>query len=368
MAASRWTEDPGLNTAPASTPEYPLELRRHWLEDWIADRPGSFEFFQLVRLMCRLGGELSPPGLFPKSPDMEVVRFGVNPAFSYPPSDISTLHWPKYNEERFAWRPPMMRVNFMGLNGPSGVLPLMYSDFIMDRLRARDRTMLEFFDLFHHRMISLFYQAWEKYRFWVGFERGSNDRMAGYLMDFIGIGTPGLEQRQHVSDTSLLFYTGLLAMLPRSALALQQLLSDYFDVPVRVEEFGGSWYPLTDQDICQFADPATEAEQLGLGVVLGDAVWDRASRAKIQVGPLKMETYREFLPGGSAYKPLSAITNFFTNGEIIFEVQLILDRDSVPKCRLGMDDETPAMLGWLTWMNLGRPRAEDPGDAVFLTN
>lgn len=367
MATTRWTENSDL-TLPEPVDPYPLELRRQWLSDLFGDRPGSVQFFQAVRLLSRLGHGLQPPGLFPKSPDNEVVRFGVNPAYWFPPSQIHSLEWPEFNSERFAWRPPMMRVNFMGLVGASGVLPLVYSDFVLDRIRSRDRTMLEFFDLFHHRIISLFYQAWEKYRFWVTYERDEQDRMSGYLLDLIGLGTPGLTNRQAVSDTSLIFYTGLLSMLPRSAMALEQFLSDYFDVPISVEEFGGSWYPLSPQDICQFADPATEAEQLGFGVVVGDAVWDRASRAKIRVGPLKLAQYKDFLPGGSAHTPLEAVTRFFTNGELIFEVQLILDRDNVPRCQLGIDSDSPPMLGWLTWMNLAGPRMEDPGDTVFLMN
>ncbi len=365
MATSRWTESAGLGPAPA-TPDYPLEVRRHWLDDLFAEGPGSFQFFQAVRLLSRLGHGLEPPGRFPKSPTQEVVRFGVNPAYWFPPSQIHSLEWPKYNEERFTWQPPMLRVNFMGLNGPMGVLPLVYSDFILDRIRDRDRTTLEFLDLFHHRMISLFYQAWEKHRFWVSYERDQRDRMSKYLMDFIGLGTPGLESRQQVSDTSLIFYSGLLGLQPRSAMALEQFLSDYFDVPITVEEFGGSWYPLSEEDICKFADPPTEAEQLGFGVVVGDAVWDRASRAKISVGPLSLEEYVQFLPGGSAYKPLDAAARFFTQGEIIFEVQLILDRNSVPPCQLGLDTGAPPQLGWLTWMNMARPRETDPGDTVFL--
>jgi type VI secretion system protein ImpH len=365
MATSRWTESAGLEAAPA-TPDYPLEVRRHWLDDLFADGPGAFQFFQAVRLLSRLGHGLEPPGRFPKSPSREVVRFGVNPAYWFPPSQIHSLEWPKYNEERFVWQPPMLRVNFMGLNGPMGVLPLVYSDFILERIRDRDRTTQEFLDLFHHRMISLFYQAWEKYRFWVSYERDQRDRMSSYLMDFIGLGTPGLANRQQVSDTSLIFYAGLLGLQPRSAMALEQFLSDYFDVPITVEEFGGSWYPLGEEDICQFADPPTEAEQLGFGVVVGDAVWDRASRAKISVGPLSLEEYVQFLPGGSAYKPLDAAARFFTQGEIIFEVQLILDRNSVPPCQLGLDTGAPPQLGWLTWMNMARPRETDPGDTVFL--
>jgi type VI secretion system protein ImpH len=245
-------------------------------------------------------------------------------------------------------------------------LPLAYQEFVADRVRAKDRTAIEFLDLFHHRLISLFYQAWEKYRFWVGSERGGGDRMSGYLMDIIGLGTGGLQQRQDVSDTSLLFYTGLLGLLPRSALALEQFLSDYFDVPIAVEQFGGSWYRLNPEDICTFDDPPAEAEQLGFGVVVGDAVWDRASRAKICVGPMPLQQYLDFLPGGRAAKPLHAILKFFTGGEIIFEVQLILERESVPRCQLGAEAEAPPMLGWVTWMNQRRPRAEDPGDTVFV--
>ncbi len=364
MATTRWTEDPGLEPVE----QYPLAIRRNWLDDLFDDTPGRFHFFQAVRLLCRLGNGLTPPGLFPKSPQTEVVHFGVNPSYAFPPSQIHSLEWPAFNAERVNWQPPLMRVNFMGLIGHSGVLPMTYSDFVLERIRDRDRTTLEFLDLFHHRLISLFYQAWEKYRFWVSYERDRQDRMSSYLLDFIGLGTPGLNRRQAVSDTSLIFYTGLLAMQSRSALALEQFLSDYFDVPIAVEEFGGSWYPLSDQDICKFSDPPTQAEQLGFGVVVGDAVWDRASRAKISVGPLHLDQYRDFLPGGNAHIPLEAVTRFFTNGELIFEVQLILARDSVPRCQLGIDSDSPPRLGWMTWMNTTQQRTEDPGDTVFLLN
>ena len=58
-------------------------------------------------------------------------------------------------------------------------------------------------------MISLFYQAWEKYRFTIAYERGERDRFSHHLLDLIGLGTPGLQERQSVPDDSLLFYSGL---------------------------------------------------------------------------------------------------------------------------------------------------------------
>ncbi|MDX2270169.1 MAG: type VI secretion system baseplate subunit TssG [Bryobacter sp.] len=364
MATESGTENTRLS--PGTDAAQELLRRRHWVEDIFADHPGEFDFFQAVRLLSRLGPGLSPPGLFPRAPREEVVRFGVNPEYWFPPSAIKSLAWPKLNAQREVWQPPQMTVNFLGLVGPQGVLPLVYSEFVMDRVRARDHSALEFLDLFHHRILSLFYQAWEKYRFWVSYERGEADRMSGYLMDMLGLGTPGLENRQEVSDTSLLFYTGLLSLLPRSAMALEQFLSDYFDVPITVEQFGGSWYKLNPEDTCQFADPATEAEQLGFGVVVGDAVFDRASRARLRVGPMPLAQYMDFLPGGAAAKPLAAILKYFTGGEIIFEVQLVLARDSVPKCVLGEDSAAAPMLGWVTWMNQRSAREEDPGDTVFV--
>ena len=88
---------------------------------------------------------------------------------------------------------------------------------IRERLRAKDTTLVAFFNIFNHRMISLFYQAWEKYRFTIAYERGERDRFSHHLLDLIGLGTAGLQKRQSVPDDSLLFYSGLFALHARSA-------------------------------------------------------------------------------------------------------------------------------------------------------
>jgi len=89
--------------------------------------------------------------------------------------------------------------------------------------------------------------------------------------------------------------------------------------------------------------------QVGRGAVVGDAVWDRQGRALIRIGPLSLERYLEFLPDGSAYPALRAITRFFSNDCIDFEAQLILDRKEVPSVELDAEAEQPARLGWVSW-------------------
>ncbi len=123
----------------------------------------------------------------------------------------------------------------------------MYTELILERLRAKDKSLPSFLDIFNHRMISLFYRAWEKYRFPVTYRLGEEDRFTHHLLDLIGLGTHGLQERQAVPDDALLHYVALLGEQSRSASALEAILRDYFEVPVEVEQFTGAWYRLDQQ-------------------------------------------------------------------------------------------------------------------------
>lgn len=341
MAAPSGTEDPNVTSRYAK------------IETLLRGEPWHFQFFQAVRLVQRVLANREPVGRFVQ-PSKEVVRFTANPSTAFPASQIQGLQWEPGAQ-------PVMLVNFMGLTGPMGVLPLYYSELLLERLRAKDRTLLAFLDLFNHRMISLFYQAWEKYRFTIAYERGERDRFSHHLLDLIGLGTHGLAKRQAVADDSLLFYAGLFSMHSRSAVALQQILADYFEVPVEVEQFMGAWHPLDLADQCSFASGNSYSEQVGWGAVVGDEIWDQQSGIRLRLGPLSARQYSDFLPQGSAYEPLRAITKFFSGGELDFEVQLVLQRDEVPPCELG--DAGPR-LGWSTWVK-SVPMTRDPSDTIL---
>lgn len=337
-----------------------LDVTRSFLGAELREHPGWFDFFQAVRLMHRMMPDREPVGRF-GPPKREVLRFSVNNLLAFPPSQIQTLDWSKDGAAR-------MKINFMGLTGPMGVLPYCYTELIRDRNRFKDYTAEEFFDLFNHRMISLFYHAWEKYRFFVTYEREKQDRFSRYLMSFVGLGTPGLEKRQAVADESLLFYCGLLSMQTRSAAALEQVLCDYFDVPVKVEQFIGTWRALESSNQCRMEGAVRYSDQLGLGAIAGDEIWEQQSRARIKLGPLTASQYLSFLPVGDAWEPLRAITAFFSGGEIEFEVQLVLKHEDVPSCELRGDGARAPLLGWFSWIKSGPAFGRDPGDTVLLLN
>ncbi len=345
MASASRQENPAVNRSECTA-----------IEDLLLTDPYEFDFFQAVRLLGRLLSERNPVGHF-FDPATEVVRFGAAPKMGFAPSPIDQIEWPEHGQ-------PFMTVNFMGLTGPQGVLPLHYTALLRERLRARDSAMRAFFDIFNHRAISLFFRAWEKHHFVVGYERDGSDPLSPHLMDLIGLGTPGLARRQAVADEALLFRCGLIAPHTRSAAGLRALLMDYFDVPVEIEQFVGKWYPIDEEAQCTLDDSETKSQRLGLGTVVGDEVWDQQSGIRIRLGPLTLKQYLEFLPGGPAYQPLRALVRFFAGNELNFEVQLVLKREETPPCELGAEKATAPRLGWLTWAQTA-PLTRDPDETTL---
>ena len=265
--------------------------------------------------------------------------------------------------------PAHMTVAFMGLTGPLGALPRHYTELILERLRYhRDRTLRDFLDLFNHRLITLFYRAWEKYRVPIAYERTlvkgtGEDRFSQYLFDTIGLGTKGLRGRMAVQDGALLFYAGLLAQRPHSASALGGMLQDYFGVPVHIVQFVGAWLPLAHTDRSCLGSEATN-NVLGSTALSGDRVWDQQATFQVQLGPLPYATFCRFLPTGSAFQPLLGMTRFYAGEESDFTVHLSLQAAEVPWCRLGDTGAQAPRLGWSTWLKT-REFCTDATDAVF---
>lgn len=342
---------PAADAASDETPQY-----RSAMDQALREDATSFEFFQAVALLQRLRmNEKQPVGHF-SNPTDEAVQFRVNNSLAFPASQIQSI------EDKQQDRPEM-KVNFMGITGPNGVLPYAYTELILDRLRAKDPALEAFLDIFNHRMISFFYRAWEKYRFPATYYRG-DDIFTHHLLDLIGLGTPGLTGRQSVPDSALLHYAALVGAHARSAEALEEILNGYFEVPAEVEQFAGAWYRLDASSQCSMNDEDDDSEKLGSGVVVGDEIWDQQSRVQVRLGPLSLEQYTNFLPGGSAHEPLKAIVRFFSNDELDFEVKLVLQRDEVPKCEVGGESESAPRLGWISWLK-SVPLEHNPGDTIL---
>src|SRR5262249_16371175 len=126
MVTARRTENPDVAKNSA------LERWQPAVASAIRQTPWEFEFFQTVRWLVRLRPDRSQTGRF-HHPVSEVARYSANPSVAFPASQLQGLTWPDDREE-----PVEITVNFMGMFGPLGALPLYYSEFIRHRGRVGD--------------------------------------------------------------------------------------------------------------------------------------------------------------------------------------------------------------------------------------
>ncbi|MFN7929737.1 MAG: type VI secretion system baseplate subunit TssG [Blastocatellia bacterium] len=326
------------------------------LEEILFAEPYRFDFFQAVRLLERIYSLRRPVG-HATEPQREVVRFHTPASLSFPPSQLHALTPEETEAENPA--PPQMTVAFMGLTGPQGVLPHPYTELLMERLRNKDRALYEFLDLFNHRALSLFYRAWEKYRFPLGFERGLDDRFTEFLFDIVGLGTRGLRHRFSFPDQGLLSYGGLIANKPHSASATAGMLSDYFGAPVQLEQFKGQWLKLEPES---YSTLGCANHQLGHSALAGTRVWDTQSKFRVRFGPIRFAQFTALLPNGSAFQPATELVQFLVGQEFDFDLQLVLRKEDVPFCKLS--NATNPRLGWTTWLKT-KPFSMDDEQVVL---
>jgi type VI secretion system protein ImpH len=266
-----------------------------------------------------------------------------------------------------------MTVSFLGLAGPSGVLPQHYTTAVIRGLREKSVALRDFLDVFNHRLVSLFWRAWAKYRLPVAYEQGlrrGGDPVSDTLRAFTGLAGDHLRDRTRVGDETVLHYAGHLSHFPRSAEGLRAMLSDYFGRPVRVQQFYGRWLPLAESERTRL--PGREGAAgtycaLGVDATLGERVWDVQGSFRLHIGPLSYPQFLRFMPEGDDLSRLGELTKLYVGPALSFDVQLTLKRDEVPMTRLGGVGDGAARLGWNTWLRHA-PEWRDRDDAVFMSN
>jgi type VI secretion system protein ImpH len=332
------------------------------------DEPYRFDFFQAVRLLERIGRERQPVGRKDGDPQREVVRFRTRASLAFPPSQLYEL---VRDGAGRAGNPPELTVAFMGLTGPMGALPQTYTETIIERRREKDTTMWEFLDLFNHRLISLFYRAWEKYRFHIAYERDGGDNFTESLFALIGLGTRGQRGRMGLQEQSLLFYSGLIAQRPHSAATIQCILTDYFGVQARVEQCLGQWLKLDEDSLSRISgisDDGLANNALGVSAVLGSRVWDAQSKFRVRLGPLSYPQFVKFLPTGDAFKPVTELARLLAGPEFDFDLQLVIKAQEVFGSVLTTRAKRKPMLGWTTWLTTKPMKAKDPSIVLSVGN
>lgn len=252
---------------------------------------------------------------------------------------------------------PVLKQRFFGLFGPNGPMPIHLTEYIHERIhKHRDHTLVGFADMFHHRMVCLFYRAYANTEPTISFDRPESDRFSTYVGSLSGLGMPAQHGRDAMPDLAKWYYTGFLSNQCKSAEALRALLADYFRLGVSIEQFVGEWLDILPVDLTRLGDSRRTGE-LGISTVLGSKVWSCQHKFRIRLGPLSLTEYVSLLPSGHRLAQLIAIIRNYNGDELSWDVMLVLKKAEVPKARLGAN----TLLGWTSWLG-ARPSAQDADD------
>jgi type VI secretion system protein ImpH len=316
--------------------------------------PWSFDLFQALR---RLEGAFPDRPRLGKGlrPSDEPVRLSQEASVAFAPSTVSAF------ETQAGGLPPRLEQRAFGLFGPNGPLPLHLTEYVRERMHQDgDHALARFLDLFHHRMTLLFYRAWAEARPTVQHDRPDEDQFASYAGSLAGYGSPARRGRDSVPDAAKLYFVGHLARNARNAEGLAAILEEYFGLPARVEQFVLGWLSLPVEERTALGGEQHGRPGLGAGLAVGERVRDVQSRFRIVLGPMDLDRYFDFLPGGRSLARLVDWVRTWVGFEFDWDLQLVLARDEVPGIRLGREGR----LGWTTWLGAWRA-ATDAGDLTL---
>jgi type VI secretion system protein ImpH len=252
-----------------------------------------------------------------------------------------------------------LAVNFFGLLGANGPLPLHLTEYVRDRLRhGGDATLLAFLDVFHHRMLSLFYRARASAEPAISLDRADGDRFSVFVGSMFGIGAPALRERDDIGDFAKLHFAGLLANKARPASGLVSILRGYFKLPLQIEQFVGHWMRLPPE-IQSRIGCLEDGNRLGASLVLGRSVWDCQHKFRID-RPGRLRRLPPLHAGGDSLRRLLAWVRTYVGLTLDWDVRLILKKEEMPPLRLG----GATRVGWSTWLASAAP-THDPGHMLI---
>ena len=308
----------------------------------LQQEPYKFGFYAALRQLECLYSDNPRIGYSVKPAD-DIVRLGQMPSLQFAPSTLASFDVKGKGASK-------LKVFFFGVFGPNGPFPLHLTEFARSRIRnSKDDTFAEFVDLFHHRLLSLFYRAWADKEPTVQLDRPDKDRFAFYVGSLLGIGGAALQQRDAVHDNTKLHFAAHFACHTHHASGLKNILSDILQMPIQIEEFIGEWLPIPKDSYC-YLDNDPDTGQLGVSAVIGTRTWQCQHKFRIIIGPLDLSEYESLLPIGDKLESLCYLVKNYIGFEYSWEVNLVLKKAQVPTVQLG----DYGRLGWTSWLKSGK--------------
>jgi len=337
-----------VNTALTSPPKNALfDLLQE-----VSANPYGYDLFSLLRRVESCIPEYPPLGRAQRYAH-EPLQLGQEPSCAFATASVAKLY--RYQGKR----KDKLNIYSFGLFGPNGPMPLVFTEYTKERMTHHgDNTLSDFADVFHNRLIMLFYRAWANAQSCASLDR-SGDSFTRHIASLTGLGIDAHQSPDSIANHGRWHQSGHLVQQTRSAEGLQSILANYFNVPVRIEQFVSHWLELPAEQRSRLGK--NQGARLGLDTVLGNKVLDRQHHFRIHLGPLNQTQYNEFLPNGPKYTQLLEWVRNYIGVELSWDLQLMLQNNNATGMQLGPTQQ----LGWNSWVGKRHKAQGHLGDAIL---
>ncbi len=314
----------------------------------LSQSPQTHHLFHALRIIEAHHADKPRLGMSRRS-SQDLVRLGQEAELAFPTSTIANF------EAAADGKPAKLTNRAFGLFGPQGPLPLHMTEYARDRRRNhRDTTLIAFADMLTHRLMSLFYRGWAAGQPAPSFDRPDDDPFERKVASVSGHHGTALRQRDAMPDMAKRYFAGQLASGTKTAEGLVSMLSAFFEAPVHLQQFVGTWLNLEPDDRWQLGSPA----RLGRSTSIGGRVWSRSSKFRLLIGPVGLTDYKRLLPGQGSLERLEAIVRNYAGDALDWDVNVILKAAEVPRAALGAS----SALGHTSWIGKRRDAGTDADD------
>ena len=207
------------------------------------------------------------------------------------------------------------------LTGAHGVLPVAYTEWLVDRqFRYADTSAIDFFNIFNTRAQIIKYRAWIRYHYYAQFELTRKKPLEPEISALIG----------NSPDNKVL---SLYVLPVKSMAGLERYLQTVLDERIEVHPFYGQWRKNKSDVLCQLGNAACSLDQLP---AIGQVYWDIQNNIHLVVGPILPQYIKNYMINGDKFCLINQVINLWSGEGFDLIVDILVEHSHNEKHSLGI--------------------------------
>jgi type VI secretion system protein ImpH len=273
----------------------------------------------------------------------ECLYFTANPSLAFQTSDVQkvlfTINKTQGNVE------VEMQLNFLSIFGASSPLPYHYNEAVLDDSH-NDNILLDFLNMFNHRLKKLIYPIWRQQRYYIEYENDLKDNFSNYVLSIMGLNYEAHMQATSLNLHKLLPYAGILSMRQKSTGSLIAVLRHYFSHEhISIEEGIVSKSVIAEEQFVRLGD---ENCTLGMDMSIGEFVLTRNLKFRIHFEDAKWDTLHSFSLIGEKKEELNTLMHYVQTDPLDYDFAVTIKKENIEPCIMGENSQIHlGVNGWI---------------------